>query len=254
VPTMGALHDGHLSLVREAMARAYRVIVTIFVNPMQFDRPDDLAAYPQTLDRDVALLTTIGAHLIYMPSPDTMYPVGFATKVSVSELTDPLCGAGRPGHFDGVATVVTKLFLQTGADLAVFGEKDFQQLAVIRRMAKDLDIPVELVGCPTIRDSDGLALSSRNVRLSDSERLVAPALYTALQDAGQRITKGESAYQVIADAHASLIAKGFRKIEYLELRASDDLERLAKINRPARLLAAAWLGQTRLIDNVALTP
>ncbi|RWI62520.1 pantoate--beta-alanine ligase, partial [Mesorhizobium sp.] len=165
VPTMGALHEGHLSLVRAALDRADRVIVTLFVNPKQFNSPDDLAAYPRTEHEDAAKLAPLGAHVLYAPHASEMYPDGFATTVSVSGVSDGLCGAFRAGHFDGVATVVAKLFLQTGADLAFFGEKDFQQLHVVRRMARDLDIPIEIVACPTVREEDGLAMSSRNVRL-----------------------------------------------------------------------------------------
>lgn len=165
VPTMGALHEGHLSLVRAALERADRVIVTLFVNPKQFNSPADLAAYPRTEHEDAAKLAPLGAHMLYAPDGAEMYPDGFATTVSVSGVSEGLCGAYRPGHFDGVATVVAKLFLQTGADLAFFGEKDFQQLHVVRRMARDLDIPIEIVACPTVREEDGLAMSSRNVRL-----------------------------------------------------------------------------------------
>ena len=165
---MGALHEGHLSLVEAALSRCDRVIVTLFVNPKQFNSAEDLAAYPRTENDDAAKLAPTGAHLLYVPNPDEIYPEGFATTVSVSGVGEGLCGAGRPGHFDGVATVVAKLFLQTGAEIAFFGEKDFQQLHVVRRMAKDLDIPIEVVGCPTVREADGLALSSRNVRLSPS--------------------------------------------------------------------------------------
>lgn len=176
VPTMGALHEGHLSLVRAALEKADRVIVTLFVNPKQFNSAADLAAYPRTEVEDAAKLAPLGAHLLYAPDAAEIYPEGFATAVSVGGVSEGLCGAFRPGHFDGVATVVAKLFLQTGADLAFFGEKDFQQLHVVRRMARDLDIPITVIGCPTVREEDGLALSSRNVRLSLAERLAAPKL------------------------------------------------------------------------------
>lgn len=180
VPTMGALHEGHLSLVRAALEKADRVIVTLFVNPKQFNSAADLAAYPRTEVEDAAKLAPLGAHLLYAPDAAEIYPEGFATAVSVGGVSEGLCGAFRPGHFDGVATVVAKLFLQTGADLAFFGEKDFQQLHVVRRMARDLDIPITVIGCPTVREEDGLALSSRNVRLSLAERLAAPKLASIL--------------------------------------------------------------------------
>jgi len=176
VPTMGALHQGHLSLARAARAACDRVIVTIFVNPKQFNNPDDLKNYPRTEHDDAKKLESIGVDLIYVPDPDQIYPDGFATNVSVSGLTDMLCGAHRPGHFDGVATVVSKLFLQTSADQAFFGEKDYQQLQIVRRMAWDLNIPIEVVGCPTIREEDGLAMSSRNLLISDMSRIKAPVL------------------------------------------------------------------------------
>ena len=187
VPTMGALHDGHLSLVRAALDRADRVVVTLFVNPRQFDRAADLAAYPSDEAADRARLAPLGVHLLYAPDAGAMYPAGFATTVSVGGIGEALCGASRPGHFDGVATVVAKLFLQAGADLAFFGEKDFQQLQIVRRMAGDLDLQTEIVACPTVREPDGLALSSRNVRLSPAERQVAPRLASALFDAAERM-------------------------------------------------------------------
>jgi pantoate--beta-alanine ligase len=176
IPTMGALHEGHLSLVRAALEKADRVIVTLFVNPRQFNSAADLAAYPRTECEDAAKLAPLGAHILYAPDAAEIYPGGFATTVSVGGVSEGLCGAFRPGHFDGVATVVAKLFLQTGADLAFFGEKDFQQLHVVRRLARDLDIPIEIVACPTVREEDGLAMSSRNVRLSTTERRAAPKL------------------------------------------------------------------------------
>lgn len=250
VPTMGALHEGHLSLVRAALDRAERVIVTLFVNPRQFNSAADLAAYPRTENEDAVKLAPLGAHMLYAPEAEEIYPDGFATTVSVSGVSDGLCGAFRPGHFDGVATVVAKLFLQTGADLAFFGEKDFQQLHVVRRMARDLDIPVEVVACPTVRETDGLALSSRNVRLSPAERAMAPKLAAVLVAAGRRLAAGAEVEAALDEAKAAIVAAGFDGVEYLELRAEDDLAPLAGLWRPARLLVAAWLGQTRLIDNV----
>lgn len=253
VPTMGALHEGHLSLVRAALSRADRVIVTIFVNPKQFNSPADLAAYPRTEDTDTSMLAGAGAHLLYAPVPGEIYPEGFSTTVSVKGVSDEMEGRFRPGHFDGVATVVAKLFLQAGADLAFFGEKDFQQLQVVRRMARDLDIPVEVVACPTIRERDGLAMSSRNARLSPDERARAPMLSEVLFDAAAKLAAGADAQPVLAQALRSLVDAGFGKVEYLELRSSARLAPLTKASEPARLLAAAWLGEVRLIDNVEVS-
>ena len=187
VPTMGALHQGHLSLARAAREKCDRVIVTIFVNPKQFNDPDDLKNYPRTENEDARKLESIGVDLIYVPEPDQIYPDGFATTVSVSGLTDMLCGESRPGHFDGVATVVSKLFAQTAADFAFFGEKDYQQLQIVRRMARDLDIPIEVIGCPTIREEDGLAMSSRNLLLSDRSRVYAPVLAEVMEDMREKL-------------------------------------------------------------------
>lgn len=252
VPTMGALHQGHLSLVEAALMRSDRVIVTLFVNPKQFNSAADLAAYPRTENEDAAKLTPAGAHLLYAPNPEEIYPGGFATTVSVSGVSEGLCGAHRPGHFDGVATVVAKLFLQTGADLAFFGEKDFQQLHVVRRMAKDLDIPIEVVSCPTVREADGLALSSRNVRLSPAERASAPKLAAILLDVARKLSGGLDAAPFIEVAKVAIVEAGYREVEYLELRSADDLKPMQRADREARLLAAAWLGNVRLIDNVVV--
>ena len=250
VPTMGALHAGHLSLVRAAVEKADRVIVTLFVNPKQFNSAADLAAYPRTEEDDAAKLAPLGAHMLYAPDAGEIYPPGFTTTVSVGGVSEGLCGAFRPGHFDGVATVVTKLFLQTGADLAFFGEKDFQQLHVVRRLARDLDIPIGIVACPTVREADGLALSSRNVRLSPPERQIAPRLAEILFDTAARLESGAPAESVLAQARERVLAAGYAQVEYLELRGEDDLAPLSAADRPARLLAAVWLGETRLIDNV----
>ncbi|MFN3499980.1 MAG: pantoate--beta-alanine ligase [Pannonibacter indicus] len=254
VPTMGALHDGHLSLVRTALTRTDRVIVTLFVNPKQFNNAADLAAYPRTVESDAAKLAPLGTHVLYAPEVEEIYPDGFATNVSVSGVSEGLCGAHRPGHFDGVATVVSKLLLQTGADLAFFGEKDFQQLQVVKRMVRDLDIPVEIVPCPTVREADGLAMSSRNVRLSAQARSTAAALPAVLFAAAERLSAGDAAEPVLADARAAIAAAGFGDLEYLELRAESDLTPLSRADRPARLLAAAWLDGVRLIDNVEVMP
>ena len=252
VPTMGALHQGHLSLARAAREKCDRVIVTIFVNPRQFNDPDDLKNYPRTEDDDARKLESIGVDLIYVPDPDQVYPDGFATNVSVAGLTDMLCGASRPGHFDGVATVVSKLFIQTAADFAFFGEKDYQQLQIVRRMAADLDLPVEVIGCPTIREEDGLAMSSRNLLLSDRSRVYAPALAEVMQDLRAQLLDGAAMSALLKDAKARLLAAGFNEIDYLELRDGGDLALLDHAKPDARLFAAAWLAGVRLIDNIAV--
>jgi pantoate--beta-alanine ligase len=254
VPTMGALHEGHLSLVRTALEQADRVIVTLFVNPKQFNNPADLAAYPRTEKEDAAKLSPVGAHMLYVPDASEIYPQGFSTTVSVSGVSEGLCGAHRPGHFDGVATVVAKLFLQTGADMAFFGEKDFQQLHVVKRMARDLDIAITIVPCPTVREADGLALSSRNVRLSPQDRAIAPRLAQALFAAAEKLRDGRLAKPVLDHAITSIQAAGFSEVEYLELRAEDDLQPMDTLDRPARLLVAAFLGGVRLIDNIPAQP
>ncbi|WP_157017171.1 pantoate--beta-alanine ligase [Mesorhizobium xinjiangense] len=254
VPTMGALHEGHLSLVRAALDRADRVIVTLFVNPKQFNSAADLAAYPRTEHEDAAKLAPLGAHMLYAPDGAQVYPEGFATTVSVSGVSEGLCSAHRPGHFDGMATVVAKLFLQTGADLAFFGEKDFQQLHVVRRLARDLDLPIDIVAYPTVREADGLAMSSRNLRLSAAERQAAPKLAEILFATAERLTAGESTENVLAEARQAVVQAGYTKVEYLELRAEDDLSPLEAAERPARLLVAAWLGDVRLIDNASVQP
>ncbi len=250
VPTMGALHEGHLSLVAAAKAGADRVIVTLFVNPKQFNSAADLAAYPRTETADAAKIAPFAADILYVPDADQIYPPGFATTVSVAGVSDGLCGTHRPGHFDGVATVVTKLLLQTGADRAFFGEKDYQQLLVVTRLVRDLDLPVEIVGCPTVREADGLALSSRNVRLSPADRAAAAGLAAALTRAAGAIAGGAEADEAIRAASAAILAAGFAEVEYVELRRADDLAPMARGEAPGRLLAAAWIGGVRLIDNV----
>ncbi len=252
VPTMGALHDGHLSLVRAAKAGCDRVIVTIFVNPKQFNSAEDLANYPRTETEDARKLAPLAVDAVYVPDGDTMYPPGFATTVSVAGLTDVLCGAMRPGHFDGVATVVTKLFTQTRADRAYFGEKDYQQVQVVTRLARDLDLGVTVVPCPTIREEDGLAMSSRNLLLSDRARVWAPELHRAMEEMTEGLLAGGCASDLRAKAVARLERAGFTKVEYLDLRACDDLRSLERPEVPARLLAAAWLAGVRLIDNIAV--
>ncbi|RWE15805.1 MAG: pantoate--beta-alanine ligase [Mesorhizobium sp.] len=250
VPTMGALHEGHLSLVRAALAKADRVIVTLFVNPTQFNNAADLAAYPRTEHDDAAKLASVGTHILYAPNAADMYPPGFATSVSVGGVSDGLCGTFRPGHFDGVATVVTKLLLQTRADLAFFGEKDFQQLHAVRQLVRDLDIPIEIIAGPTVREADGLAMSSRNARLTLAERNRAPRLAEILVQTARQLSSGESVVCALTVAREAILAAGFSKVEYLELRADSNLAPMLTLDRPARLLVAAWLGETRLIDNV----
>ncbi len=252
VPTMGALHQGHLSLARAARERCDRVIVTIFVNPKQFNNPDDLDSYPRTEEDDARKLESIGVDLIYAPDPEQIYPDGFATNVSVAGLTGMLCGAARPGHFDGVATVVSKLFLQTSADFAFFGEKDYQQLQVVRRLAADLDIPIEVVGCPTIREEDGLAMSSRNLLLSDRSRIKAPVLAEVMKDMRAQLLEGAAMRDIAEDAKTRILTAGFNDIDYLELRDGRDLSLLDQMVPNARLFAAAWLAGVRLIDNIAV--
>lgn len=251
VPTMGALHDGHLSLVAAAKAACDRVIVTIFVNPKQFNNPADLENYPRTEEEDARKLERFGVDALWVPGADQMYPSAFATTVSVTGLTDVMEGAFRPGHFDGVATVVTKLFTQTSATDAFFGEKDFQQLLVVRRMAADLDLPVTVHGCPTIRDIDGLALSSRNLLLSDRARTTAPRLHEEMESITLGLRTGEDFAKLRERAVTRLEKAGFTRVDYLDLRAQDDLAALDAPDRPARLFAAAWLAGVRLIDNIA---
>jgi pantoate--beta-alanine ligase len=257
VPTMGALHDGHLALVREAKAQARTVVVSIFVNPTQFGPNEDLAAYPRQLREDARLLEREGVDLLWAPSTEEVYPAGFATTVSVAGLGDGLCGAVRPGHFDGVATVVAKLFAQVRPDLALFGEKDWQQLAVIRRMARDLDLTQPLaeriLGVPTVREADGLALSSRNRYLSGEDRTRAEVLPTAMGKAIAAIAAGAEVAAVLGAAKAALLAGGFASVDYVALADADSLEPLGELGeRPARLFVAARIGGTRLIDNMAV--
>ncbi|WP_138424440.1 pantoate--beta-alanine ligase [Maritimibacter alexandrii] len=254
VPTMGALHAGHLSLVEAAKSRTDRVIVTLFVNPRQFNNPEDLAKYPRTEDSDAEKLAHFDVDVLYVPDPDQIYPDGFATTISVSGVTEGLCGATRPGHFDGVATVVTKLLLQTDADLAFFGEKDFQQLQVVRRLAADLDLKTRIVGCPTVREDDGLAMSSRNLRLGPVARESAPILHDILQSAAEALSRGAPTTDVLDEARSRLVAAGFTDVDYLDLCSDPDLTPMSAATGPGRLLLAAWLDGVRLIDNVAVQP
>ncbi len=252
VPTMGALHEGHLSLARRARAECDRVVVTIFVNPKQFNNAQDLEKYPRTEDADAALLAGVPVDAIFAPLPDEVYPPGFATTVSVAGVAEPLEGAMRPGHFDGVATVVTKLFGMTRADRAYFGQKDWQQLQVVQRLVADLNLPVEIVACETLREGDGLAMSSRNARLSAKARAVAPALLAAMQQAAQSIRAGHAPEQALDAARQQVLAAGFERVEYIELRDPQSLLPADDPTRPLRMLAAAWLDGVRLIDNIAV--
>ena len=257
VPTMGALHEGHLTLVREARACAAHVAVSIFVNPLQFGANEDLDAYPRQMERDCALLEAEGVALVWAPSVAEMYPAGFATSIAVAGVSEGLCGASRPGHFDGVATVVAKLFNQVRPDLALFGEKDWQQLAVIRRMARDLDLvrpqADRILGVPTVREADGLAMSSRNAYLTAGELAQAAVLPRAMREAITAIEGGAQAAPAIAALRAELLGGGFASVDYAELR---DAASLAPLDRagpaPGRLLVAARIGKARLIDNMAV--
>ena len=250
VPTMGALHAGHLSLVAAARAATDRVIVTLFVNPKQFNNPDDLAKYPRTEDSDAKKLAPFDVDVLYVPDGAQMYPDGFSTTVSVAGVSEGLCGATRPGHFDGVATVVTKLLLQTDADQAFFGEKDYQQLQVVRRLAADLDIRAQIIGCPTVRENDGLAMSSRNLRLGQQARDTAPMIQQVLAEAAEAIKAGMSVDDALAAARDKLISAGITPIDYLELRGEADLAMMTQVNHPARIFVAAWIDGVRLIDNL----
>ena len=252
VPTMGALHEGHLTLVREGRRRAERVAATIFVNPLQFGAGEDLGRYPRQEAQDLALLEREGCDLVWLPTPDQLYPAGFATTVTVSGVSERWEGAARPGHFAGVATVVAKLLVAAAPTQALFGEKDWQQLAVIRRMAADLQLPVEIVGVPTVRDGDGLALSSRNAYLSTDQRAAALTLPRSLVMAAERIAAREPVGAVLADARAAVLAAGFASVDYLALVDADSLEPLERAGNNVRLLAAATIGTTRLIDNIAV--
>lgn len=255
VPTMGALHQGHLSLIRLARSLCRRVIVSVFVNPKQFGPAEDLKTYPRTFAADLAALNELKTDLVWAPaSEQDIYPAGFATRiVPEGPAMVGLEDAFRPHFFSGVAVVVAKLFIQSLPDVAVFGEKDYQQLRVVTRMALDLDIPVRVVGGPTVREADGLAMSSRNVYLSPDERKLAPTLYRVLCDCAERLRRGEPLAAVMADGRAAIERATFR-VDYLEARHAETLERIDSVrDRPVRLLVAARLGSTRLIDNIAVT-
>jgi pantoate--beta-alanine ligase len=249
VPTMGALHQGHLSLVELAKNKARRAVVSIFVNPIQFGPREDFHLYPRDQAGDLVKLAAAGADLVFAPDVAEMYPNDFSTRVNVGDLTEDLCGASRPNHFDGVATVVTKLLLQCAPDIAIFGEKDYQQLLVIRRLVRDLNIEVEIVGAPIVRERDGLALSSRNAYLSPAERKIAPILHQTIAEVAADLAKGRGADDAAEAGRFKLEAAGFR-VNYVAVRDPETLKPLHGPVKKARVLAAAFLGKTRLIDNV----
>lgn len=251
VPTMGAIHDGHLSLVRAGRLAADRVVVSLFVNPMQFGANEDFASYPANEAADEAALSGASVDTIYAPTLSAIYPDGFVTRVSVAALAGGLCGSHRPGHFDGVATVVSKLLLQCSPDIALFGEKDYQQLQIIRRMVRDLDIPVAIQGVPTLRDSDGLALSSRNAYLNEEQRRIAPTLFSALSALALKIADGAVECTGAAKETAEdLLAAGFSSVDYVAVCDAETLAPVERVAGAARVFGAAHLGPARLIDNV----
>lgn len=254
VPTMGALHAGHLSLVGRGLELVDRVVASVFVNPTQFGPNEDFARYPRQEEKDAAALAGAGCHLLFAPDVDEMYPEGFATAVSVGGVAEGLCGAVRPGHFAGVATVVTKLLLQCLPDVALFGEKDYQQLAVIRRFARDLDIPVRIEGVPTLREDDGLAMSSRNAYMTPEQRAIAPWLIRALTGVADGLHAGAKAADLCPMAVSGLLKAGFDSVDYIEVRDAASLAPAETLDRPLRILVAARLGKTRLIDNIGVEP
>ena len=255
VPTMGALHDGHLRLVDVARQHAAVVVVSIFVNPLQFNQRADFDRYPRTLEVDQRMCADAGVDAMYLPTADTMYPVGFQTHVDPGPLAEPMEGTFRPGHFRGVTTVVTKLFLAVRPDVAVFGEKDFQQLAIIRRMALDLDFGIEIVGVPTVREPDGVAMSSRNRRLTAKERVAARCIPAALRAACDAVAGGaRRAAQVVGAARQVIAGEPLARLEYAEICHPVTLERVDMVSETCVLALAVWFGQVRLIDNVTLIP
>ena len=254
VPTMGALHSGHMALVAEGRRRADHVVASIFVNPTQFAAHEDLSTYPRREAGDAKMLEEEGCAILWSPDVATMYPDGFEIEVRAGSLGEGLDGAARPGHFDGVATVVSRLFDQVRPDIALFGDKDYPQLAVIRQMVRDLDLAIDIVGVPTQRDADGLALSSRNAYLTDEERQAARALPRALGEAAAAIQRGGGVAEALATAEERLAKAGFDPIDYVALCDAETLAPVTILERPARLLAAARIGRTRLIDNLAVEP
>ncbi len=254
VPTMGALHEGHMALVRAARAHGGRTVVSLFVNPSQFAPDEDFGLYPRNPADDLAKLAEAGVEAAFMPPTNAIYPPGFATTVRVEGVTDGLEGASRPHFFDGVATVVTKLLLQCLPDVALFGEKDYQQLVAVRRLVADLDIPCRIEAAPTVRDDDGLALSSRNAYLSAEERRAAPRLYEVLSWMAAALSEGGTSAEAVANGTAALEGAGFARIDYLAVCNAETLAPVERVTAPARVLAAVWLGETRLIDNVPVIP
>ena len=255
VPTMGALHAGHASLIERARRESGTVVVSVFVNPLQFDRPDDLNRYPRSLDADVEICRRHGVDIVFAPTVGEMYPRPMEMSVKVGRLADHLCGRYRPGHFEGVATVVLKLFEIVRPDVAYFGEKDAQQLAVVRRLTTDFNVPVRIAPVPTVREPDGLALSSRNLRLNPGERTLAPCLYAALQRAAASIEDGAANSAEITRDAATLIPADERlRLEYLELVDPEDFQPVTRVHGPVVVAGALWVGNTRLIDNVRCTP
>ncbi|WNW13363.1 pantoate--beta-alanine ligase [Pseudomonas sp. DTU_2021_1001937_2_SI_NGA_ILE_001] len=254
VPTMGNLHSGHIQLVTRAAEHADFIVATIFVNPLQFGANEDLASYPRTLTADQEKLQQAGCHLLFTPTVEEMYPNGMGeqTRVSVPGVSEGLCGSSRPGHFEGVATVVSKLFNMAQPDVAVFGEKDFQQLAVIRAMVRDLNMPIQIIGEPTVRAADGLALSSRNGYLSDEQRAVAPALYRELQRVAAALQGGDNAFEPLLNESARQLESAGLRVDYLEVREATSLRPATADDRDLVVIAAAFLGKTRLIDNLHL--
>ncbi|HVM23601.1 MAG TPA: pantoate--beta-alanine ligase [Sphingomicrobium sp.] len=252
VPTMGALHAGHMALVEAARAHADSIAATIFVNPAQFGEGEDFSRYPRREEQDAQMLEQAGCELLWMPRAEDIYPDGFATTVHVAAVSDRWEGEARPGHFDGVATIVAKLLLAVRPDVAVFGEKDFQQLAVIHRLVADLGLGVDIVAVPTVREDDGLALSSRNAYLSPEERSRAVNLYRALRNAGSSICAGQPVGAALEEARAALLGGGFSCVDYLALVDEATLEPINDLERPARLIGAAVIGTTRLIDNLPI--
>lgn len=252
VPTMGALHRGHLSLVEKARSLADVVVVSLFVNPTQFGPNEDYARYPRQQEQDIALLTECGADYVYLPEMEDMYPQGFATSIHVSGVSEGLCGEIRPGHFDGVATVVNKLLMQTQPNVAVFGEKDFQQLHVIRQMVQDLNIPTQIIGAPILREADGLAMSSRNAYLSEESRSRAAAIYRVMNLAKEGIENGDVIADKLQWIEHQLLDAGFASVDYVACRDEETLAEIDQLETSARLLVAARIGETRLIDNISI--
>jgi len=252
VPTMGALHDGHLALAQQALRECDECIVSIFVNPKQFAPHEDFDRYPRTLERDAELLRGIGVHYIFAPSVDVMYPPDFQTSVTVGNISKPLEGEFRPHFFTGVATVVARLLLLVGADKAYFGEKDYQQLQVIKALQRDLAIPTEIIGVPTIREESGLALSSRNAYLTPAQKEQALTIIKTLNDMAEKFKSGISIDKIETDAAQKILSAGFDKVDYITIRDADTLLTPTPITKSHRILAAAWLGQTRLIDNIGV--